>query len=56
MDTDKPKVFRSMAEFRQHFFPEKVKKEQETKKINPFWEKPKYTEEQEQDLAREMDL
>ena len=56
MDTDKPKVFRSMAEFRQHFFPEKVKKEQESKSIKTILDKPKFTKEQEQDLAREMGL
>jgi len=52
----KPKVFRSMAEFRQHFFPKEVKKEQKARKIKTILDKPKFTKKQEQDLAREMGL
>lgn len=61
----KPKVFRSMAELREHFFPEKAKKEREIRKIETILDESKHdrpnhkrqlAKEQEQDLAREMGL
>ena len=59
----KPKVFRSMAEFRQHFFPDKFRKEQERENISTILDESKFdkpnhkrkpTKDQEDDLAREM--
>ena len=51
-----PKVFRTMGELRQHFFPEKFKKERETRKVETILDKPKFTKKQEQELAKEMGL
>jgi hypothetical protein len=56
----KPKVFRSMAELREHFFPKQFRKEQEKRKLEAVMGKPRdekqITKEQEQDLVREMGL
>lgn len=38
----KPKVFKSIAEFRQHFFPDKFRKEQELERISTILDESKY--------------